>query len=294
MAAFSINQSVKVPTTALYSTPEASGFSYQQAAGETSNTPSESAPAGGITTTDPGWFPKEIPNLRRFESGESLKTINIPAGAGHAQMIFYTDNKRPLHAQVELWLGPIRRMHNMEIYNESGGPFRAILSLKKQAQSIKVGSLAKSGNYPFYAGISIPSEEQSAKIANMIPEKFASAELKDKVQGTNTDGEWSAVRTFNIPATAESVQVICWSKFTGGKSLRAKIEMNQGPNNPKQTYTLQCSGSYQPYTCVIPTPGPGWSLRIKNSKFVEDGLFEVAIIPYDITPAAEEKGLNWI
>jgi len=268
----------------------ASAFSINQAA-KVSNTALQASPETSLTTTDPKWFPSEMPGMRRFEGGESLKTLNVPAGAGHAQMLFFTDNGRPLHAQVEMWLGPIRRMHNMEIYNESGGPFRAILSLKKQAQTLKIGSLS-TYNFPFYAGVTIPPKEDSPQIADMIQNNFEEAELRTKVQGANTDGKFSAIRTFPIPLDVESCQIVCWSKHTGKKSLRARIELCQGPNNPKQTYNLQCSGSYQPYTCVVPTPGPGWTLRIANKKFLEDGLFEMAVIPYE-TSSSEYDTLQW-
>ena len=48
----------------------------------------------------------------------------------------------------------------------------------------------------------------------------------------------------------------------------------------KQHINLRCGGSTQPYHCVIDTPGPDWVVRCNSKKYIEDGLFEIAVGPY--------------
>ena len=69
-------------------------------------------------------------------------------------------------------------------------------------------------------------------------------------------------------------------------------EREQGPQpeadgaqegDAKQHLNLRCGGSTQPYHAVIDTPGPGWMIRCNSKKYLEDGLFEIAVGPYGET-----------
>ena len=181
----------------------------------------------------------------------------------------------------------------MSIDMENGAitPFRSVLKFKKGVGPVLRVITTDSVEFPMEAAISVPSKERSDAIGESTQRLFDSAD-KLLIQGGDiessrgtgfgkTGGVGGSVRTYPIPTEVNAIQLICWSRDTGTKSLKARIELLQGPNNVKQNYDLQVSGSHQPYTCVFQTPGPGYQIRIQNKKFVEDGLFQAAIIPYD-------------
>ena len=80
-----------------------------------------------------------------------------------------------------------------------------------------------------------------------------------------------------IDPEIDSVQLLL---MTCGQPLNARIELLQGPNNVKQHLNLRCGGSTQPYHFVVDTPGPNWMMRLNSKKFLEDGLFEIAVAEY--------------
>lgn len=177
---------------------------------------------------------------------------------------------------------------SIDLENGAITPFRSVLKFKKGVGPVLRVITTDSVEYPMEAAISVPSKERSAALGKSTELLFDSSE-KLLIQGGDIQGVpfgkaggvGGAVRTFPIPTEVNSVQLIVWSRDTGSKSLKAKIELLQGPNNVKQNYDLQVSGSHQPYTCVFQTPGPGYQIRIQNKKFVEDGLFQAALVPYD-------------
>lgn len=105
--------------------------------------------------------------------------------------------------------------------------------------------------------------------------------MKDRVQGGSTiDNKGGAIRTFPIDPSWDKVQIMVWSVDVGRKSFKTNIEILQGPNNAKQHLNLRCGGSTQPFHAVIDTPGSGWMIRCNSKKYLEDGLFEIAVGPY--------------
>ena len=99
--------------------------------------------------------------------------------------------------------------------------------------------------------------------------------------GSATGG---AIRSFNIDPSWKQTQLMVWSVDAGKKSFKTNIEVLQGPNNQKQHLNLRCGGSTQPYHAVIDTPGSSqWVIRCNSKKYLEDGLFEIAVAPYGET-----------
>lgn len=239
-------------------------------------------------------FPENMP-LHIIQGGDTLRTWKMPPGVERAQYYITTDG-RPIKCSVELWLGPIRRTHYMNIDSMDGRktPFQALLKFKKtDSAGPQLLTIRNTGgfSFPIKVGVMpVMSDEQNDAFNGKTEElwKNGSPAL---VQGGDVAGGGGAIRTFEVDDNVESIQVIVWGKVSK-KSFKCLIEVLQGPNNDKQVYDLQCGGGSQPYTAIIQTPGKGVTLRIRNKKFVEDGLFEFAVVPYKVGSGAPGAG-SW-
>jgi hypothetical protein len=238
-------------------------------------------------------FPVDL-SFETMQGGKTVRTYEMPEWAERVQYVIQS-NGRPVKANVGLWLGPQRQTHNMDVDIEDGSktPFQATLKFKLGPPTLKIIT-GESFAFPIQVAVSVPSAKRSKELGANTEKVWAKSD-KTIVQGGSVGGGGGAIRTFPIAADVDSVQVLFWSKDTSKKSLKATIEVLSGPNNKKQSYNLQCGGGSQPYHCVIQTPGAGYQLRIINNKFVEDGLFQVAVVPYKYAEAGSMMGLstNW-
>jgi hypothetical protein len=246
-------------------------------------------PPGWVAVDEELWSPDKKADIR-IEGGKTLKTWKMPPHAERVQYILASPSGRPMKAKVELWIGPIRCVHEM-IYDCMNGvefPLRATLKFKKLSPVLKI-----SGNgefeFPVVCGVFVPEPEESKKIGEICEQKFFyNAPLKQSVQGGSTiDNKGGAIRTFDIPPAWNKTQIMVWSKDVGSKSFKTNIEVLKGPNNQKQHINLRCGGSTQPYHAVIDTPGSNWQIRCNSKKYVEDGKFEIAVGPFEDTGSAD-------
>jgi hypothetical protein len=198
------------------------------------------------------WGPEKKADMR-IEGGETLKTFQMPAHAERVQYILKAPSNRPVRAKVELWIGPIRCVHEL-IYNCMDGdafPLRVSLQFKKVRPVLKV-STDSTFEFPLQCGVFVPTPEESARIGETTKAMFYNAPMKHKVQGGSTiDNKGGAIRTFNVEQSWEKTQLMVWSKDVGKKSFKSNIEILQGPNNAKQFLNLRCGGSTQPFHCVM-------------------------------------------
>jgi len=234
------------------------------------------------------WSPVKQADMR-IEGGSTLKTFKMPAHAERVQYILTSPSGRPIKAKVELWIGPVRCVHE-HIYDCMDGhsfPLKGTLQFKKLSPVLKV-STDSTYEFPLLCGVFVPEPDESKVIGDICEDFFYSAPLKDRVQGGSTiDNKGGAIRSFDINPTWEKTQIMVWSKDVGRKSFKTNIEILQGPNNAKQFLNLRCGGSTQPFHAVIDTPGDGWMVRCNSKKYIEDGLFEIAIGPYGETVEVE-------
>lgn len=220
------------------------------------------------------------PPFTRIDGSGTVRTYDLPVEADRAEYMLQTFG-RPLEAQVELWVGPIRTIHTLDVKNEDGVefPVRGVLKFEPgTGHTLRITSTAAQ-EFPLLAAVSVPTPDRSKLFTKAFDTVWDSS-IKTFVQGGDVYGNPGAVRTFNIPPDVQSVQVLFWSRDTGKKSLKAKIEVLHGPNNKKQEYDLYCGRGLQPYHAILETPSSGVTLRIYNKKFLEDGLFQVAVVPY--------------
>jgi len=223
-------------------------------------------------------------HLLPFETivgGGTVRTYDLTPADKRVQYVIKT-NGRPLKGMVQMWVGPIRNTHTLEMNCQDGSvtPVRGTLKVKPGYQTLKI-STSDEHQMPFIAAVSIPSPQKNDELEDNFM-KIWNESPKQKVQGGSTVGGFGAVTTFPVADNVEAVQLMIWSKNTGRKSCKAIIEVLQGPNNYKQEFHLQVSGSNQPYHAVFETPGPGWIVRMQNKKYVEDGLFEAVVVPYKV------------
>jgi hypothetical protein len=219
-------------------------------------------------------------SLERIEGGGRVTTYKMPPWAERCQMIFATRG-RPLKANIELMLGPLRTTHQLKLDIEDGTetPYQATLKFKKENQVLRITTHEQ--DYPVLFGLFVPSPEQSQELAANTEKVWGMSDQKQLIQGTNTMGAGSARRYWTVPPNVKSVQVLLWTKDTGEKSLKVTLEVLQGANNIKQTMFIQCGRGSQPYHAVIQTP-EGGMIGVRNEKFMEDGLVEIAFVPYEM------------
>jgi len=241
-------------------------------------------PAGWQAVKEDLWSADKKADIR-IEGGKTLKTFAMPSHAERVQYILTSPNGRPVKAKVELWIGPNRCVHEL-IYDCMNGltyPLKSTMQFKKLSPVLKV-STDGTFEFPLECGVFVPSPEESKVVGGICEDMFYSAPMKDRVQGGSTiDNKGGAIRSFQIDPSWEKTQIMVWSKDVGKKSFKTNIEILQGPNNAKQHLNLRCGGSTQPYHTVIDTPGSGWMIRCNSKKYLEDGLFEIAVAPYGET-----------
>lgn len=233
-----------------------------------------------------------FPKLELIQGGGAVRTYKMPPWATKCQMLFKT-NGRPLKAKAELLLGPIRTVHtlNMEMEDGSQTPVQATLTFKKLAPVLRV-TTSESLELPVLSGVYVPSPDRIQELQANTEKVWDSAtsEQKQLIQGGSTAGGGGAIKYWTIPSNVETVQLLAWAKDVGKKSLKLDIEILQGPNNIKQKYFLQCGGGSQPYHAVFSTPGDGCVIRMTNKKFVEDGLVQIAVVPYEVIDESASEG----
>ena len=179
------------------------------------------------------------------------------------------------------WEGPIRLLHSMDINLEDGAqtPFRGMLAFPKGPKSLRIATTG-SQEFPCTFGAEVPSVGRTNQLIDYQMDVWES-NPKHTMQGTVQEGGLGAVKAFPISDNIESVQIMWWSKDTGKRAAKSKIEVLQGPNSIRQVFDMHCEGTTQPYHAIIETPGTGWTIRMW-SKAPLEYPHEIVVEPHTV------------
>lgn len=219
----------------------------------------------------------------RIEGGGTQKTFQMPKDADRVQYILTSPSGRPVMARVEMWVGPSRCVHTLVYDCMNGGsfPIRATLGFEKGVAPVLKISTYGPAEFPLQCGVFVPSAEQSEEIDGITENVFDTAPMRSRVHGGSTMDAAGEAQCFPVDHTWEKTQFMAWSKNVGKKSFESYVEFLQGPSNAKLSLYLHCGDTTQPFHAVVDTPGSGWMIRCNSQKPAEDGLFEMAVAPYE-------------
>jgi len=233
-------------------------------------------------------------SLRPSLCSSSSLSINTSDGHGHGLTCYYTslrespDAYTPSHritinaTYFYSWEGPVRLLHSMDVNLEDGSqtPYKGMLAFPKGQKALKI-STTGSQEFPCTFGAEVPSFDRTKQLMAFQNDVWDS-NPKHTMQGNVNEGGLGAVKAFPISDNIESVQIMWWSKDTGKRSCKSKIEVLQGPNSIRQVFDLHCEGSTQPYHAIIETPGTGWTIRMWSKNPMEYP-HEIVVEPHTVS-----------
>jgi len=206
-----------------------------------------------------GWALREItPDgklMQRIE-GKTRKTWKFNDLSKDRVQVAVTSEGRPVHADIQLWLGPDWTPFTLKVYSEDGKlrPVQTLVGTRNKAAMIEVRNV---GEYEF--PISAASNYAKGEMAG-IPTEIPSTKAGERIDG-------GALRSFTLGPSCEQLEVVL---NTDGKQLNARIEILEAPNNPKQTYEVFTNNGELSSLCVcFETPDPGNTVRVVNLAPVE-------------------------
>lgn len=198
--------------------------------------------------------------LAQRVEGKTRKTWKFNDLSKDRVQIAVSSEGRPVHADIQLWLGPDWTPCMMKAYSEDGKlrPIQTLVGTRNKPAMIEVRN---NGEYEFpLTAASNYAKGDMLTLPQQIP---ASTE------GERVDGQ--ALTSFTIDPSAEQVEVVL---KTDGRQLNARIELLNAPNNPKQTFeTFTNNGELNSLVVCFQMVDPGTTIRVVNLAPVEFPLY---------------------
>jgi len=188
--------------------------------------------------------------VQRIE-GQTRKTWKFTDTSRDRVQVALGSEGRPVHADVHLWLGPNYTPFSIKAYSEDGKlrPVQALVGTKSKEVTVEVKNVGMS-DFPIKAAANYAKGAMEA-----LP-----IEMPATTQGERVDGQ--ALRSYPLSPSSKQLEVIL---NTEGRQLKARIELLNAPNNPKQTFEVYASDGELTSLCVcFDTPDEGNTVRILN------------------------------
>ena len=195
--------------------------------------------------------------------GSTLKTWDLGDETTERVQLSLKSDGRPIDANIELWHTPSYIPAKFRVYTEDGSlrPIHAVIETPKHPKTVAVYNTGPL-EFPLEAVVANTGRDKASQSLADVPSQ--------RIQG-------GKIMSFTYGAEVESVQVLLQ---TEERNMKAKIELTQGPNQPKQIIEVYATvGGQTPFYAVIATPGAGSTIRVVNQNSVEFPI-NAWILPY--------------
>lgn len=237
-SAFTVQTSLNKPAFALRATPD-------------SITPrGENLISGDGGASDP-WNPSNLPPAVRCEGGGTRRTWSFGDINQEVVQVLMTSGGRPINSDIEVWIGPDWTPLKLNCYSEDGQvrPIKTLIGTRNKAANIEVRNTG-AYEFPLNAACSY-----AAPPLDTIRDDIPATTAPHYVEG-------GAVYSVPFDPMVEQVQVLL---NTETRQLNAKVEILNGPNNPKQTFQVFTNnGVLNSLYVVFNAPGGGNVVRVTN------------------------------
>ena len=195
--------------------------------------------------------------------GSTLKTWDLGDETTERVQLSLKSDGRPIDANIELWHTPSYIPAKFRVYTEDGSlrPVHAVIETPKHPKTVAVYNTGPL-EFPLEAVVANTGRDKASQSLADVPSQ--------RIQG-------GKIMSYTYGAEVESVQVLLQ---TEERNMKAKIELTQGPNQPKQIIEVYATvGGQTPFYAVIATPGAGSTIRVVNQNSVEFPI-NAWILPY--------------
>lgn len=191
-----------------------------------------------------------MPKLLRIE-GQTRKTFQFYDTTKDVAQVTIETEGRPIHSDVELWIGPDWTPMKMSVYSEDGlaRPIQTLVGTRNLQCNVEIRNTA-AYEFPVSAAAAAATPELSKLRSDII------------ASGESRYVEGGAVYSVPFDNTVDQVMVCISTEL---RQLDVRVELLNGPNNFKQVYQIFTNNGLKSALFVVfDTPGGGNVIRVRN------------------------------